>query len=70
MINNPVLPPKSGYVEVEFDGIRTYKNVTTGELIEFEHDAHTEPTMEADLAAMMVDHEYRLLMLELGLTSE
>ena len=29
----PTLPPKSGYVEVEVDGIRTYRNVKTGLLI-------------------------------------
>lgn len=29
-----------------------------------------EPTEEEDLAAMTVDHEYRLTLLELGLTEE
>ena len=38
MINNPLLPPKKGYVEVETgDGGRTYKNVETGMLIEQEN---------------------------------
>lgn len=28
-INNPQLPPKAGYVEVEIDGIRQYQKVPT-----------------------------------------
>ena len=32
MINKPMLPPKKGYVEVEIDGQRVYKNVETGEI--------------------------------------
>lgn len=36
MINKPMLPPKKGYVEVEVDGKRTYKNVDTGLLIDEE----------------------------------
>ena len=31
-------------------------------------DAETEPSQEEDTAAMLVDHEYRLTLLELGLT--
>lgn len=33
MITSPQLPPKPGYVEVEIDGMRTYRNVKTGILI-------------------------------------
>lgn len=36
VINRPMLPPKKGYVEVEVDGKRTYKNVDTGLLIDEE----------------------------------
>lgn len=36
MITVPKLPPKMGYVEVEVDGRRTYRNVNTGILIEDE----------------------------------
>lgn len=36
MIIAPELPPRSGYVEVEIDGLRTYKNIQTGLLIEDE----------------------------------
>lgn len=43
MIFIPTLPPKSGYVEVEVDGRRTYKNAVTGVLIE---DEAREPTAD------------------------
>ena len=36
MITVPMLQPKKGYVEVEIDGVRTYRNVETGVLIEEE----------------------------------
>lgn len=36
-ITNVTLPPKSGYIEIEMpSGVRTYKNVSTGELLENE----------------------------------
>ena len=47
VINKPKLPPKAGYVEVEIDGRRTYRNVETGILIEKETTTRqTEPTTE------------------------
>lgn len=36
MITNPMLPPKKGYVEVEANGKRTYRNADTGVLIDEE----------------------------------
>lgn len=36
MITTPTLPPKKGYVEIEVDGRRTYRNVKTGVLIDDE----------------------------------
>ena len=42
MITNPMLPPKTGYVEVEIDGKRTYKNTRTGILIGNEVPEPTE----------------------------
>lgn len=36
IITRPTLPPKKGYVEVEVNGVRTYKNVKTNVLIENE----------------------------------
>lgn len=43
-ITKPILPPKKGYVEVEIDGVRTYKNVETGLLIEEEIKMQTPDT--------------------------
>lgn len=64
-ITKPMLPPKKGYVEVEVDCVRTYRNVETGILID---DEVATPTPEEDAAAMLIDHEYRLTLLELGIT--
>lgn len=41
-ISKPMLPPKKGYVEVEVDGKRTYRNVDTGILIDDEVIAPTD----------------------------
>lgn len=41
MITNPTLPPMAGYVEVEIDGVRLYKNALTGVLLQNE----VEPTV-------------------------
>ena len=60
VISKPTLPPKQGYVEVEVNGKRTYRNVLTGDLIENEA-VNTEPTqldiLEAQVTytAMMTD---------------
>ena len=35
-ITRPTLPPKAGYVEVEVNGVRTYKNIITGIFIDNE----------------------------------
>ena len=61
MINRPTLPPKRGYVEVEVDGVRLYKNAVTGVL-----ERDETPSTESDLLDMTGDHEYRLTLLELG----
>lgn len=50
VISKPTLPPKRGYVEVEVDGKRTYRNVQTGVLIE---DEVAEVTTEEILDAML-----------------
>ena len=61
MINRPKLPPKRGYVEVEVDGVRLYRNAVTGVL-----ERDETPSVESDLLDMTVDHEFRLTLLELG----
>ena len=49
MIHKPMLPPKSGYVEVEVDGKRTYRNVNTGILID---DEVPMPTMDERVTSL------------------
>ena len=45
------------------------RNSCNGEItVEDIPDLETEPSQEEDTAAMLVDHEYRLTLLELGLT--
>lgn len=60
-ISKPMLPPKRGYIEVEIDGRRTYRNVETGVLIENETTARqTEPTTEDLINILLgieVEHE-------------
>ena len=61
MITRPTLPPKAGYVEVEVNGVHTYKNVKTGVLIGNDAVVEKEPTqldiIEAQVAytAMMTN---------------
>lgn len=59
-ITTPKLPPRAGYVEVEVDGERLYRNAATGVLL---RDEEPGLTME-DLAEAALDLETRLLMLE------
>lgn len=46
------------------------KHGYTYEAIERVSDAETEPTAQDDTDAILIDHEYRLTLLELGLTEE
>ena len=51
-INKPMLPPKAGYVEVEVDGVRRYRNVKTGEIFGQE----TIPTTDARIASLETEN--------------
>ena len=55
MITKPMLKPMRGYVEVEVNGRRMYRNVKTGEIVEpgatFTGD--NEPTAEELLDILM-----------------
>lgn len=54
------LPPKAGYIEVEdANGNHAYQRIPR------EYDAPLE-----ELDTLMVDHEYRLVLVELGLDEE
>jgi hypothetical protein len=48
MITKPMLKPMRGYVEVEVNGRRMYRNVKTGEIVEPSATitADSEPTAE------------------------
>ena len=51
-ITKPLLPPKAGYVEVEINGTRKYKNVETGEIYGEETEKpDSEYVTYAELAA-------------------
>jgi len=56
-ITKPTLPPKKGYVEVEANGKRTYKNVETGVLIENEVRRPTAEERIAELEAINAELE-------------
>lgn len=57
MIITPTLPPKSGYVEVEVNGRRTYKNVATGVLIDDEVPDTTPTAMDVLNALLGIEVE-------------
>ena len=50
VIIKPELPPKKGYVEVEVNGKRTYRNVDTGALIDEEVNEELSVWDELDAA--------------------
>lgn len=50
----------------EFETIQRYVPYTEEELAAME-EARNKPTQQDDVDAMMIDHEYRLTILELGL---
>ena len=64
-ITKPQLPPKAGYVEVEVDGVRRYKNIASGYLLGAEPEPGPTPT--EDHHELIADLTYRLTLLELGL---
>lgn len=66
-INKPMLPPKRGYVEViDSTGKHVYK--PTPETEQRLAREAVEAEVRCDTDALTVDHEYRLTLLELGVT--
>lgn len=65
-ISRPTLPPRSGYVEVEVDGVRQYYPQRPAVSVDPSYEP--SPTETEDTAAMLIDHEYRLTLMELGLS--
>lgn len=52
----------------EIDGVQTVTSMTAGIVPEPEPQPEPEPSQEEDTASMLIDHEYRLTLLELGLS--
>jgi len=52
----------------EVNGVMTVTKWTPGTMPEPEPEVEAEPSEAEDTAAMLIDHEYRLTLLELGLT--
>ena len=69
MITRPTLPPKAGYVEtIDADGRHVYRPTPETEA-RLAREAAVLAAQE-DTDALAVDHEYRLTLLELGVTEE
>ena len=51
MITKPKLKPMRGFVEVERDGRRVYKNVKTGQIVDpaAAYPAYNEPTTDNEI---------------------
>lgn len=65
MVTKPELPPKRGYVEVIDEGGNHVYKPTKETLKELENQ-----TAQNDTDTLIVDHEYRLTLLELGVTED
>jgi len=67
MIHKPLLPPKTGYVEsIDSQGNPVY--VAMPEQLEKLRRQAQNANPQADTDAMLVDLEYRMTLLELGVT--
>lgn len=55
----------SGEIALEFGAVPSYEGAQIGETYA---PPPPEPTESEDAAALLVDHEYRLTLLELGIT--
>ena len=60
------IPDTFPFVDIEVDG-QTVVSMMAGTVPEPEPEQTTEPSEEDDTVAMLVDHEYRLTLLEHGL---
>ena len=66
MIQKPILAPKKGYVEIiDEKGRHIYK--ATDETERLLQQRIFSKNLQADTDGMLVDHEYRLTLMELGL---
>ena len=60
--------PVGEVVVGKLNGVMAVVEWIPGVVPEQEPEAETEPTAQDDTDAMLVDHEYRITLLELGLT--
>lgn len=60
--------PFGEVVVEELNGVMTVVEWIPGVMPEPEPETEAEPTAQDDTDAMLVDHEYRITLLELGLT--
>lgn len=58
--------PFGDLIAEEIDGVMTVTSWTPGEIPEPDPTPKPEPTAQDDTDAILVDHEYRLTLLELG----
>ena len=56
MIHKPKLPPVQGYVEVDVDGVRMYREISTGELV-----GDTDPDIEEIVSSILGEREERAM---------
>ncbi|MCB6366662.1 hypothetical protein LI291_10805 [Intestinibacillus massiliensis] len=64
MITNPKLPPRAGYVEIEVDGERRYRDVRTGEVLRLGEQPKPVTTEPQLLGQQITDEQ--LARIELG----
>ena len=68
-ITKPMLPPRAGYVEVvDANGNHVYK--PTAETEKKLRAKERESAVQSDIDAITVDHEFRITLLELGVTND
>ena len=54
LVHNPILSPKSGYVEVDINGKRMYKDIKTGECVDYQN-IHSYPLSHEKINQMVVE---------------
>lgn len=56
MITKPMLKPKRGYVEIEHNGKRMYRNVKTGQIVEpaAARPVYNEPTADNEILNVLL----------------
>lgn len=67
MLTKPILPPRAGYTErVRADGTHYYE--PTAQTLTKICENEQYQSVQSDTDALLLDYEYRITMLELGVT--